>query len=108
MLYFIVMVELVFRISLSFVVLFSIPTLIAYGQSSFYDEKCADQIFDKYMKESEPVFDKYMDNADGIPMHESESGINNYLDKINNLAKNNLEELNPYAEKYLEELENCL
>ena len=41
-------------------------------------------------------------------MPESESRINNYLDKIDNLAKNNLEELDPYAEKYLDELEKCL
>ena len=62
------MVELPFIISLIFIgVLLSIPILIVYGQSSSYDEKCADQVFDKYMKESEPVFDKYLDNAEIFP-----------------------------------------
>lgn len=104
-------VNLILTYQFSFIllgVLFSFFSLDVNGQSSFYDENCADQVFNKYMKESEPVFDRYMDSAGNIPLPESEFGINNYLDNINNLAEDYLEQLNPHAQRYAEELSSCL
>jgi hypothetical protein len=38
-----------------------VPNVPSFGSNEFYDEECADEMFDKYMKDSEPEFDKYLE-----------------------------------------------
>jgi hypothetical protein len=79
-----------------------------YDPSDFYDEECADRMFDKYEKDAEPEYDKYLDKAEQIPLPYSESDINNYLDSLDPLAEEYIDNLDPYADEYIKNLDDCL
>jgi hypothetical protein len=79
-----------------------------YDASDFYDEECADKMFDKYVKDAEPEYDKYLDKADDVPLPDSESEINDYLDSLDPLAEEYIDNLNPYAEEYIDNLKDCM
>lgn len=79
-----------------------------FDASDFYDEECADKMFDKYMKDSEPEYDKYLDKADDVPLPDSESEVDDYLDSLDPLAENYIDNLDPYAEDYIDNLQDCM
>lgn len=88
----------------------SIQTFASSGfdASDFYDEECADKMFDKYLKDAEPEFDKYLDKADDVPLPDSESEVDDYLDSLDPLAEEYVDNLDPYAEDYIDNLDNCM
>ena len=85
-----------------------LPNNQTFASNDFYDEECADRLFDKYLKDAEPEFDKYMDKADDIPLPDSESGVDDYLDSLDPLAEEYIDNLDPYAEDYIDNLESCM
>jgi hypothetical protein len=85
-----------------------VPNAPTFGSNEFYDEECADEMFDKYLKDAEPEFDKYMDKADDIPLPDSESGVDDYLDSLDPLAEEYIDNLDPYAEDYIDNLKDCM
>jgi hypothetical protein len=83
----------------------------SYPYSFSYDKECADRVFNKYLKDAEPEFDKYMDKADSLHSSgspQSQSEVNDYLDKLNPLAQDYIDNPQPYAENYIDELGSCL
>jgi hypothetical protein len=58
--------------------------------SDFYDEECADRMFDKYMKDAEPEYDKYLHKADDVPLPVFESEVDDYLDSLDPLLQRNI------------------
>lgn len=79
-----------------------------FDASDFYDEECADRMFDKYVKGAEPEYDKYLDKADDVPFPDSENEINDYLDSLDPLAEEYIDNLEPYAEDYIDNLDACM
>jgi hypothetical protein len=79
-----------------------------FDPGNFYDEECADKMFDKYLKDAEPEFDKYMDKADDVPLPDSESEVDDYLDSLDPLAEEYIDSLEPYSEDYIDSLEVCM
>ena len=108
-------------LSISYSICFDLVNSQIYAASDFdlgnlYDEECADKMFDKYMKDSEPEFDKYMkdsepefdkylDNANDVPLPDSESEVNDYLDSLDPLAEEYIDNLEPYADNYIDRLD---
>jgi hypothetical protein len=80
----------------------------SFDASDYYDEECADRMFDKYVKDAEPEYDKYLDKADDVDLPDSESEINDYLDSLDPLAEEYIDNLEPYAEDYIDNLTECL
>lgn len=83
----------------------------SYPYSFSYDKECADRVFNNYLSNAEPEFDKYLDKADSLyggSSPQSESEVNDYLDKLNPLAQEYIDNLQPYAEDYIDELGSCL
>lgn len=79
-----------------------------FDASDFYDEDCADRMFDKYVKDAEPEFDKYLDKADDVSLPDSENEVDEYLDSLDPLAEEYIDNLDPYAEDYIDNLEDCM
>lgn len=97
-------------LSISYSICFDLVNSQIYAASDFdlgnlYDEECADKMFDKYMKDSEPEFDKYLDNANDVPLPDSESEVNDYLDSLDPLAEEYIDNLEPYADNYIDRLD---
>jgi len=76
--------------------------------NDFYDKDCADRMFDKYVKDAQPEYDKYLDKADDVPLPDSESDVDDYLDSLDPLADEYIDNLDPYAEDYIDNLQDCL
>ena len=107
--------------SVSYSIYFNLVNIQTFATSDFdlgnlYDEECADRMFDKYMKDSEPEFDKYMkdaepeydkylDKANDVPLPDSESEVNDYLDSLDPLAEEYIDNLEPYADDYIDRLD---
>ena len=87
---------------------FQIFSSSGFDASDFYDEGCADRMFDKYMKDAEPEYDKYLDKADDVPLPDSESEVDEYLDSLDPLAEEYVDNLDPYAEDYIDNLQDCM
>ncbi|HEY7227626.1 MAG TPA: hypothetical protein VH481_05825 [Nitrososphaeraceae archaeon] len=77
--------------------------------SSYADEtNCEDKAFKKYLKKGEKPFEKYLDKADDVPLPSGKDDVDEYLDKLDPLAKDYINDLEPFADKYIEDLEDCL
>ena len=82
--------------------------IYAYDLDDFYVKECAHKMFDKYVKDAEPEYDKYLDKAEEIPLPDSESDIDNYLDSLDPFAEEYIDNLDPYADEYIKNLDDCL
>jgi hypothetical protein len=72
------------------------------------EDDCEDKAFKKYLKKGEKPFEKYLDKADDVPLPSDKGDVDEYLDKLDPLAKDYINDLEPSADKYIEDLEDCL
>jgi hypothetical protein len=105
-------IRLFSRLVLASLISFSVLFL---GSNSYFilssyaaDNNCEDKAFKKYLKKGEKPFQKYLDNADDVPLPSDKDDVDEYLDKLDPLAKNYIDDLEPFADNYIEDLEDCL